>query len=68
MATPVVTLIGGESTGKTTLSRTLADHLSARHGLRCRRVDEHLRQWCQQTGRAPLAHEQAALATRQAEL
>lgn len=68
MATPVVTLIGGESTGKSTLTRTLAGHLSARHGLRCRQVDEHLRQWCQQAGRAPLAHEQAALATRQAEL
>lgn len=68
MTAPVVTLVGGESTGKTTLSRKLAEHLSTRHGLRCRLVGEHLRHWCEQAGRAPLAHEQVALAARQAEL
>lgn len=68
MAAPVVTLIGGESTGKTTLSRALTERLSVRHGLRCRQVDEHLRHWCREAGRAPLAHEQAALAARQAGL
>lgn len=65
---PVVALIGGESTGKTTLSNALAERLRTRHGLRCRRVGEHLRHWCQAADRAPLAHEQAALAARQAEL
>lgn len=68
MAAPIVTLIGGESTGKTTLAHALAERLSVRHGLRCRLVDEHLRHWCQQAGRAPLAHEQPSLAAQQARL
>ncbi|MFP5325570.1 MAG: AAA family ATPase [Gammaproteobacteria bacterium] len=64
----IICLIGGESTGKSTLSRELQVHLADRHGLSCSRVDEHLRTWCQNAGRAPLAHEQAALARTQAEL
>jgi HTH-type transcriptional repressor of NAD biosynthesis genes len=65
---PVVALVGGESSGKTTLSQALAAHLGRVHGLRCRLVDEHLRHWCEAAGRAPLAHEQAAIAARQARL
>lgn len=62
----VITLIGGESTGKSTLSRELQRHLSLRHGLRCQRVDEYLRDWCHKAGRAPWAHEQAGIARAQA--
>lgn len=63
----VVTLLGGESTGKTSLARALCGHL-AETGLAATEVPEHLRQWCEQQGRAPHAHEQAALAREQARL
>lgn len=63
----VVSLIGGESSGKSTLARDLHDRLTLRHGLRCVRVDEYLRTWCENTGRAPLAHEQAHIARIQSE-
>lgn len=63
----VVTLLGGESTGKTSLARALCGHLMAR-GLATELVSEHLRHWCEQQGRAPHAHEQAALASEQARL
>lgn len=61
----VVTLLGGESTGKTTLAQALHDTLRAR-GLEVVLVAEHLRQWCEQAGRAPRQDEQAALAREQA--
>lgn len=63
----VVTLLGGESTGKTSLAQALCDHLVSR-GLAAVKVPEHLRHWCEQQGRAPHAHEQAALASEQARL
>lgn len=62
---PVVTLLGGESTGKTTLALALSARLEAL-GLSVRLVPEHLRQWCAGQGRAPRADEQAGIAREQA--
>lgn len=61
----VVTLLGGESTGKTSLALALTEALAAR-GVGVAHVPEHLRSWCEQAGRAPRADEQAALAREQA--
>lgn len=63
----VVTLLGGESTGKTSLARALCGHL-AEAGQNAEMVPEYLRHWCEQQGRAPHAHEQAELAREQARL
>lgn len=60
----LVTLLGGESTGKTALAQALHETLSAQ-GLRTALSPEYLRQWCEHHGRAPLAHEQAAIADEQ---
>jgi HTH-type transcriptional regulator, transcriptional repressor of NAD biosynthesis genes len=62
-----VTLLGGESTGKTHLAQALHRALGDR-GLATRLVPEHLRQWCEQHGRVPRAEEQAAIAEEQARL
>lgn len=59
-----IALLGGESSGKSTLSVELTRSLQA-HGLRVTLVPEHLRTWCTAAGRAPLAHEQAAIAAEQ---
>jgi nicotinamide riboside kinase len=67
-ALPVVCLLGGESTGKTALSLALTQCLQAEHGLEVRCVPEHLRAWCEAAGRAPRAHEQAAIAAEQSHL
>ncbi|KRB97940.1 hypothetical protein ASE11_14085 [Hydrogenophaga sp. Root209] len=61
MAAVTVTLLGGESSGKTTLGLALADHLNTLN-VPTTFVPEHLRAWCEREGRAPLAHEQAAIA------
>lgn len=63
--TLIVALLGGESTGKSTLAQALHQHLNQSAGLQCLLVPEHLRHWCEREGRAPLAHEQAALAAEQ---
>ncbi|HMN92298.1 MAG TPA: ATP-binding protein [Hydrogenophaga sp.] len=63
-----VCLLGGESTGKSTLAEALHRHLTERHGMAVSLVPEHLRDWCSRQGRAPHAHEQAALADEQARL
>jgi HTH-type transcriptional repressor of NAD biosynthesis genes len=63
--TLTVTLLGGESTGKSTLAQALYQHLTQVSGLRTLLVGEHLRDWCVQQGRAPRAVEQAALADAQ---
>lgn len=60
----VVTLLGGESTGKTALAQALHASLNAQ-GLHTALSPEYLRQWCEHHGRAPLAHEQAAIADEQ---
>ncbi len=62
----IVTLLGGESTGKSSLSRALHAHLNQNTALRAVCVPEHLRLWCEREGRAPRADEQAALADIQA--
>ncbi len=53
-----VTLLGGESSGKTTLAQALQPALLAQ-GITSTLVPELLRTWCEQHGRAPQAHEQA---------
>ena len=49
---PVIGMIGGECTGKTSLALTLASTLSGTY------IEEQLRQWVRKHGRSPLAHEQ----------
>jgi HTH-type transcriptional regulator, transcriptional repressor of NAD biosynthesis genes len=63
-----VALLGGESSGKSTLAAALERHLAENHGLRAVCVPEHLRAWCEARGRAPHAHEQAAIAEEQTRL
>ncbi|MEJ6002400.1 AAA family ATPase [Paucibacter soli] len=63
----LIAIVGAESTGKSALAAQLQQALMARTGLRCARVDEHLRAWCEQAGRTPQAHEQAAIAATQRE-
>ncbi|NIM43698.1 MAG: AAA family ATPase [Hydrogenophaga sp.] len=62
-----VTLLGGESSGKSTLARQLHAALQAQ-GIDSALVPEHLRAWCEAAGRAPQAHEQAAIAAEQTRL
>ena len=62
---PVVCLLGGESTGKSTLAQSLQHRLERTHGLRVLLVPEHLRTWCEEKGRAPKLDEQAAIANEQ---
>lgn len=61
----VVTLLGGESTGKTSLARALCERLTD-CGVSSVLVPEHLRSWCEHQRRAPRAEEQAELASTQA--
>ncbi len=62
-----VALVGAECTGKTQLAALLAPRLARDTGLRVAWVPEHLRQWCDQVGRTPLAHEQASILRAQQE-
>ncbi len=68
MSTPAVdsplrvAIVGAESTGKSELARTLADALAREFDLRCRVVDETLRDWCDEHGRTPRADEQMGIA------
>jgi nicotinamide riboside kinase len=62
----LVTLLGGESTGKSTLANALCEQLNG-NGVRTAVVPEHLRQWCAAHGRVPHADEQAELAQMQAQ-
>lgn len=59
-----VTLLGGESSGKSTLAQALQPALDAQ-GVRNTLVAELLRTWCGRHGRAPLAHEQTGRAQAQ---
>jgi nicotinamide riboside kinase len=61
-----VAVLGAESTGKTTLTQALAPRLAALSGLHVAVVAEHLRQWCEQSGRTPKRAEQAEIAAEQA--
>ncbi len=61
----VVAIVGAESTGKSTLALSLARRIAAETGLRCTPVDEHLRTWCEQSGRTPRIDEQRGIAQMQ---
>jgi len=58
----VVAILGAESTGKTWLAQSLAQHLTERARLRATWVPETLRAWCDAQGRTPRAEEQQAIA------
>jgi len=60
----VVTLLGAESTGKSTLAAALGAALAAR-GHQVAVVAEALREFCEREGRTPRRDEQAALAAAQ---
>jgi nicotinamide riboside kinase len=60
----VVSLLGAESTGKTTLARALAETLSS-EGRRVAVVPEYLREFCDAHGRTPRPDEQAHIAAEQ---
>jgi HTH-type transcriptional repressor of NAD biosynthesis genes len=64
MAAITVALLGGECSGKTTLGLALTRRLNSL-GVSAVLVPEHLRTWCEREGRAPLAHEPAAIAADQ---
>lgn len=56
----LITLLGAECTGKSTLGEALAAHFHAVL------VPEYLRDWCNTHGRTPQQHEQAHIAAEQA--
>lgn len=58
-------IVGAECCGKSTLSTALSTALQERYGS-ATSVSEYLREWCEQHGRSPQAHEQAHLASTQA--
>jgi nicotinamide riboside kinase len=59
-----IALLGAESTGKTTLSQSMADALRA-SGRRVEVVPEVLRAWCQREQRTPRPDEQLPIAQAQ---
>ena len=61
-----IALLGAESSGKTLLSLALGDALRTR-GSVVTVVPEVLREWCDNAGRTPQAHEQIGIARAQAE-
>ena len=61
----VLAIVGAECTGKTALSVALARRLGDELGCRVACVGEHLRDWCDERGRTPQAHEQAAIMAAQ---
>jgi nicotinamide riboside kinase len=60
----LIALLGGESTGKSTLAADLHDALQDK-GISSALAPEHLRTWCAARGRAPTQSEQAHLAEEQ---
>ena len=62
-----IAIVGAESTGKTTLAAALAQRLAADTGRRVAWVPEVLREWCERSGRTPLAHEQDSILRSQHE-
>jgi nicotinamide riboside kinase len=62
-----IAIVGAESSGKTTLAQDLAERLRQRGAGRVAWVPEVLREWCERSGRTPLAHEQGALLRAQHE-
>jgi nicotinamide riboside kinase len=68
MAQPLnIAILGAECTGKSSLLAALQTHWQTRGEIVCA-IPEVLRQWCDQHGRTPLAHEQLAIAQAQAAL
>lgn len=71
----LIAVVGAECTGKSQLVQTLAARLAlalqsrsdGRSGARIATVAEWLREWCDSTGRTPLAHEQGAILRTQHE-
>ncbi|TAK93929.1 MAG: ATPase [Aquabacterium sp.] len=63
----VITLLGAESTGKSTLAIELARVMSSR-GVDAVMVPEALRLFCEHHGRTPQQHEQADIAAEQTRL
>jgi nicotinamide riboside kinase len=61
----IVAILGAESTGKTTLVRSLAARVQDVTGLRCTVVAEYLREWCDTQGRTPRLDEQPQVADGQ---
>ena len=61
-----IAIVGAESTGKSALAHALAAALAQEFGLRCRVVDEWLREWCLLRGRTPRAEEQMDIAREHA--
>lgn len=61
----VIAIVGAESTGKSTLARSLADRIVTETGLRCGVVAEYLREWCDQANRTPRPDEQRDIAEEQ---
>lgn len=52
-----IAILGAESTGKSQLARALEQHFMAQ-GLSTYRIDEYLREWCDQQQRTPTQDEQ----------
>jgi nicotinamide riboside kinase len=63
----LIAIVGAECTGKSTLAAALAQRLRGGGETRVAVVGEWLREWCESTGRTPLAHEQGAILRRQHE-
>ena len=53
-----IAILGAENTGKSHLAQALASHFE-RQGWQTHRVNEYLREWCDQHQRTPQQHEQA---------
>ncbi|GAA6140514.1 ATP-binding protein [Hydrogenophaga sp. 5NK40-0174] len=64
----IVGLLGGESTGKSSLARSLHNVLRTSWSGKIVLIEEHLRFWCEVRGRAPRVEEQAGIAAMQASL
>jgi nicotinamide riboside kinase len=61
----IVSIVGAECTGKTSLAQALIEPLTTQTGRPWVMVPEYLREWCDAAGRTPLPHEQAAIAQTQ---
>lgn len=59
-----IAILGAESTGKSHLAQAFAQHFT-QQGWLTHRVDEYLREWCDQHQRTPRQHEQALMVEAQ---